>query len=90
LAASKTKLFLEKKKRKASIVSETYDFDDHSSQELAWLGGQGSEHVTAGLLQQLEGDCQVMVFQYRFVVVHQCQLRRFTPSGVISVNHWVV
>jgi len=63
------------------VAAGTDYFDNHSSERLSRLGRQRREYVEPVLLQQFEGDGQVMTFQYRFVVVHQRQLRPCTTSA---------
>jgi len=54
-------------------MTETCQVDDGASDGVVFLLAERLEHVTSGLLHQLERDRAVMIFQHRRVVVQQRQ-----------------
>ena len=74
-------------------VRRQHHVDHHLPEGGPLLGRQASQDVTLRQLQQLEGNCQVMVLQNGLVVVHQGQLRAsgyqvlVRRSRVVDVVH---
>ena len=52
-----------------------HHINDHFAQCLPLLLGEVDEYITVGVLEELEGDRQVVVLQHTLVIVHQGQLR---------------
>ena len=66
-----------------NVYGPTYDVDGHATKQQARLSRDVGEDIAVSGLQQFERDRRVMVLQYRVVVIHQRQLRRYVTTPVL-------
>jgi len=66
-----------------NVYGPTYDVDGHAAKQQARLSRDVGEDVAVRGLHQFERDRRVMVLQYRLVVIHQRQLRRYITTPVL-------
>jgi len=62
-------------------MHETDQIDNNSSKSLPRLGRERFEDVAGVVLKQFERHGEVMVLEHWFVVVHQRQLRTYSPPA---------
>lgn len=64
----------------------TYHVDDHLSKCLPLFLVQIAEDVAIGTLQKFERHCQMVVLQYRFVVIHESQFGTYAGHERSFIN----
>ena len=56
----------------------SHHINHHFPETLPFFSTQINENITVLVLEELEGDSQMVVFQHRLVIVHQSQFRTWT------------